>query len=356
MRWLCVSIVVLLGAIAFFFSFRERARAVSPAIARDTSTSSAEPPQPAEHRAARPAPARTSAAPAPESKDEAAACAALCGASCEQVGGKLVCPSHCVRDSDCGANRSCVTVDQAGDDGVRLRRCLGSECSGPGADEECSNGGTCAQVMSAGRSIFRCFKAGALTAGQECGFIDGPKNQLCARGLVCASGICAPPICSSNGDCPKGTVCHEVGGGLGLHQCFPGCAGDSDCGDGRVCLAPATGEDDMRRCMPAAARDTCLAKGCSEGQRCYSDSSQPWDAVASCLTPCQRGGNDCPAQQACVTLDPNSSVCRPTCDPKAANGCADGYVCLNQPEGVAVCQFDWLKSNHEHFPKSKSGG
>ena len=68
-------------------------------------------------------------------------------------------------------------------------------------------------------------------------------DSECGDGRACVAGRCAKAGCQAASDCGTGLECDPSGGGLGSGACFdpsamPGdpCMGDSECGAGATCI------------------------------------------------------------------------------------------------------------------------
>lgn len=96
---------------------------------------------------------------------------------------------------------------------------------------------------------------------------------------------------------------------LGSPACLVGCADDSDCKDGMICLCPSTGGYGV--CEPGACQ---IDANCELGFRCASYSAGCGSGYA-CQTPkdvCVSQA-DCKTSEGCVPGDDGVRVCTPPC-------------------------------------------
>lgn len=124
--------------------------------------------------------------------------------------------------------------------------------------------------------------------------------------------------CAEDADCtdrPHGRcVQPPLGGGIAFCACRYGCANDSDCGDGEVCICAGV-VDGSSRCVPA---------GCSTGDDCES---------GECGISAAYDGCDFTVRTACRTADDmcrTDEFCR---DMAAGDSCeyTNGWGCQFQP-------------------------
>jgi len=237
----------------------------------------------------------------------------------------------------------------------------------------------------------------ARDAGFDAGFDAGPGvpvGEECAEDADCggdggfclsegegfAGGYCSS-VCVTDDECPSGSACIGVGGGMSLcfdvcdpaatdrecrafygcasglgipmPVCIPGCTDDTDCPEGRSCRPTGGGS-----CFnpDAAFGDPCESSiDCADGQRCHSEARRGYpggmcavygcDADANTGCPegahCVSGGRfgrcfpgctvdtDCRSAYSCAAPEthPERLVCTPACT--AHTDCTDGRACIS---------------------------
>ena len=182
----------------------------------------------------------------------------------------------------------------------------------------------------------------ALDAGFDAGFDAGPGIPVgtsctvdtdCGDGAYClsegegfAGGYCTAP-CPTGDECPSGSACVEVGGGmtLCLDSCDPAatereCRSFYGCASGFGIPTPV--------CIPGCTDDTDCAPGRScnpaGGGECYNPAAAPYD-------PCE-GSTDCNDGERCSSEyrrgNPGGMCTAFGCDPMADTGCPDDGHCI----------------------------
>jgi Cys-rich repeat protein len=114
-------------------------------------------------------------------------------------------------------------------------------------DADCPGGSVC--ELSTGceapsQCVVGCHDDSQCQSGESC-------NQVQCFTCPCP-GICEAPTgsCSSDSDCPTGTVCELSTGCTEPSQCVTGCRDDSGCGPGEVC--------DVVQCITCPCPGLCL--------------------------------------------------------------------------------------------------
>jgi hypothetical protein len=278
-------------------------------------------------------------------------CESECAASDGRGGG--FCPAGCSHDADCGPNTLCVFTGS-------FRRCLGSQCSGFGADAECAGRASCAIEAHEEGAIFRCTRAGERKLGEPCGSVRASETALCEIGLSCANGRCLPQSCERNDQCPHGSVCASFAAGLGLKSCSPSCASDADCPDDDLCLTVAEGPFAERECFRHASARTCPAQGCPSGQVCQVRSRRYWRFAAACVIPCSGDDSACPTDSFCGRVEGAAPSlpfrCYPRCHPDDPGSCADGLQCTEKAPGQFTCRSDYEAAERAFFSSPEAIG
>ncbi|HEY3449747.1 MAG TPA: hypothetical protein VGK67_25560 [Myxococcales bacterium] len=283
---------------------------------------------------------------------------------------------ECVKDSDCPAPPSTLCAPAAAfcDRGTCSTRSLPTVWEkDPGACEikehcacqslggpDCIGGWAC----TAGRCNFDCSQPGCQSdlecpSGQNC-FADcqGAKacqagchdSTDCPAGKVCylpmpkcgePVGTCQDaPSCTSDDQCPAGSVCEFSDYGGTQRSCLAGCHQDAQCGDGQVCAILL-----CANCPNCPCYGQCQAKAgcefdteCAAGMVCGTESGR---CDLHCLEGC-RTDKDCRPDQGCAPPPPcmGCGCDHGTCytKPKGCTSdseCAAGQVCapLNDPTG-----------------------
>lgn len=157
---------------------------------------------------------------------------------------------------------------------------------------------------------------------------DCAQDGTCPAGLTCfpdfrcypvgADPDCSPPCYGDEPFCDKTTL-----------RCVA-CLADTDCGDGKVCVAP------VKHCQPGCseAKPACPAgtkcdfslgacRGCITDAECTDSALPRCDAHGQCVK-CVEDRDDCPAGQFC-----NTAGAAPTCSPgcKSSSECQSGQEC-----------------------------
>lgn len=261
-------------------------------------------------------------------------CRQVCGAACiNDDNGRSYCGRRCAGDDDCGADSLCYPTTTG------VARCTPSQCSGVGRDEDCDPGWTCLAVYRVSGATHICAKAGVRKAGESCsgiGHKNSPVDGLCGRGLACKEGVCLPAKCQANADCPNGSRCMDVPGGLTHPQCVPGCERDIDCGEKLKCVEYPAG----RRVCANTTHATCLVSGCAEGSICTVTLPVLAQLHAECTKSCSpERPSDCASNEVCRPAlygEKAQNTCVLTCTP-GEQACPPGKTCVNTGSGPATC-------------------
>jgi hypothetical protein len=263
-------------------------------------------------------------------------CQKSCGSECDIVDGRAHCAAECVEDGQCGEGTICVPAGLDADS-RRIKRCLGSNCSGP-SDQTCGESRTCFAMPRPGGTVYRCEEAGSRAAGEAC---RPAMDQImgCAPGLFCANGTCVPAECHGEDDCPRGTHCYQAGPEGDLRTCMPSCEQDADCPATQRCIDIGL----RRMCIEPELDLGCIASGCADGQVCYVDQAMFWNLHAVCVRACGEGFSACEAGTVCTRglgtgghMVPN--YCARGC--ATSSDCADAETCAFDDGGNRRCIID----------------
>ncbi len=199
---------------------------------------------------------------------------------------------------------TCVDAAVGGDTGPACappgQVCATFPQCGCGADQSCV-----LPLDDKGTGTTECVTAGSSPANASCS-----RNEECAKGLWCRSGICRP-FCSTTTDCASfspSAVCEDsILTGSGKTVVVP---------NGKVCKS---------RCDPLAPATTCPL-----GQSCfvYQDAKGVWSTncigagTGTDTDGCRTGS--CAAGYACTN---RASDCRAYCEVGADGGCPAGASC-----------------------------
>ncbi len=242
-----------------------------------------------------------------------------------------VAPVACKTNADCSGGKVCINDVSNPANGT---------CGACNANWQCSAGTVCK-----GTAGMPCtFLCVGCTVDTDCGGCD-----VCNKG-VCAAPTAG---CASDLDCGAGKYCDKAATGTkagcgGSCKACPVCSQDADCGAGLTCFPPATGfkcgkcgaADDGPPCVSSAdCGDACLV--CGSANKCEK-------AKAGCAkdTDCKTGelcllpadAKACQVKQ-CITAEcTTSDQCKDKGD--GCNDCsgAPKYLC-NVPK-VAKCNAD----------------
>lgn len=196
-----------------------------------------------------------------------------------QCGERVCNRGVCAERQECSANEDCDD-DQVCEDGTCKTACA--------ADEECGGFSVCDEG--------RCF--------QQC-FID-----FMCFGDLCEDGVCVPPQCEEDIDCPEDGASYYCEAGRCVS--FVPCAIDEDCFD------PDYRCSELGRCEE---RPACRADGdCGAAALCLGGLCRPTDV-------CEVDG-DCGADRECV-----AAKCVATAACRFDGDCASDERCL-----VGLCQ------------------
>ncbi len=169
---------------------------------------------------------------------------------------------------------------------------------------------------------------GATLGGEATGWTGGMCTERCSDGLCPAGQVCADlgdglyclPGCVGAADCRLGYVCDDV-----LRSCVPhcdlaGCPTDLTCEEDGTCrydwpeLTPVGG--------PCGQDADCMDAWCLEGQD--SDGPTGWNG-GSCTVPCGPAGL-CPPESGCMVIE-GAGWCLSRCQGPGGVACRDGYIC-----------------------------
>lgn len=241
----------------------------------------------------------------------------VCGARCEQAAdcpveldlecaafGRCAPMGSCLSTGDCDALWDCVRDP---DSDTALGVCARADC-GCGPEATCvADEGVPACVVGSGCSVLEQDCPDGYECDPRLGLCECRDRELCAPrcerdaecvpSQLCRDGVCEPVACSAPDDCPDDSVCGGVPGNLTCFQ--PGSTAEAGLCD--------------------SARD-CRSGYCFAGN--------------SCALFC--GGTvDCPAQQTCQRVDPETFVSElPVCHAGSTlcDSCRDDQYCDNDPE------------------------
>jgi MYXO-CTERM domain-containing protein len=276
------------------------------------------------------------------------------------VAGALVCQGETAgtaeicdgKDNDCNG-----AIDDNVTDGgkacwpgsYQLPPCTATSCPCPATATTC---GECKQ----GATKFEC--QGGTGPTQE--ICDGKDNDCdgaidedaeCPAGAKCIEGSCVLPCGGAEFTCPGGTTCINK-------WCMPDPCTKAKCLPTERCVytpgSPATCVEkcasvtcgQYEKCEPTTGRcvdDTCVSKGCPEGQACVGYACVP--------DPCPK--NLCPSTQFCadgkcydlclnVTCPKGETCSKGKCikSPCAGFPCESNFICKVSATGVPNCEPD----------------
>ncbi len=259
------------------------------------------------------------------------------GEEWSRLGGKLpaddetaICTTYpslnCTQASDCGGCFTCGSEGKCVLKSITFARNLCKPCTKP--DECGSLQDICVRTPDGNRCAQSCDSNGCCPDGYRCSEVGGGLRMCipdagrcapipctsaaeCGPGEQCANGTCTPPTVSITAGvctlCPKGTC--PTGTGCfdidGEKRCLQPCVADNFCPTGYVCgLSNALG----RQCVPEKGFCTCAKDDdCPPTQRCES---------GNCRIP---GGGK--YFDVCTDKKP----------------CAPGYNCLELQNGNKAC-------------------
>jgi hypothetical protein len=288
-----------------------------------------------------------------EPVDSPELCETICGSECVAANGALRCPPRCRRDSDCADGALCIFTRMSDPSRPPARRCLGSECV---AAKDCGPGRTCRPMARTTGAINRCYPTGVRALNESCLGEDPtvPPDALCAPGMHCSMGVCAPDRCSEDHECPKGEKCIKLSG-IDARTCESSCSSDSDCPAEKRCVAGFS----LGTCVDRSVPRTCLEDGCSDGATCVVLSPLAWSFQAVCVTPCSGvGDTGCRSGQVCASSnleDPTKGPfsCKRSCSPGAGGGCPVGWQCEPIAGNRSVCEYDMDAMQNREFLRYK---
>jgi hypothetical protein len=213
-----------------------------------------------------------------------------------------------------------------GDENSELS-CLGGTCENDcTCDNACMDEGECAaeDVCLFQRCALECSQPDGCPAGDTCSFVQnqsgtfvtgcGPENSggapvgtPCVEGGECQSWFCESllaecvAVCSlgegGNASCP-GQYCIEFYFSQGLGLCGTSCAGDADCGAGRVCRLARDSESNLYRpaCFGAVEERADAGEACLANAECNSSNCMtPPNVQSSCVN-----NGDCGQDEYCT--------------------------------------------------------
>lgn len=203
----------------------------------------------------------------------------------------------------CGQNEWCPpgTICYSLPDGSGIG-CYGSNCKSM-RDDSCGPGRSCMLLGPGPRPVYRCAPAGNQPLGAVCSDeYPGPKDRVCAAGLVCWNGKCRAPCnaagaCDGKGRCvavsQRDSVCVE-----------DACESNGDCGADHTCYAPPVEElEKSKTCVRLAklvdGKPSCTMGSCPRGFAC----------------------------DAAIVDGEFRGRCRKTCSEVPAEPCPPGFVC-----------------------------
>jgi uncharacterized protein (TIGR03382 family) len=180
-------------------------------------------------------------------------------------------------------------------------------------------------------------------AFNPCDVLDCSGNTTCQSlnegpsSCVAGCDSSAPTGCGTSSVCSDDTVFSADAG-----ACVAGCTGDSDCGDGGVCLTCE------RICEPAGKPSATIGDACVQSTDCPSGGTcigaaddDGFFPNGYCTQSCTLGADPsstcgCPAGSACDAIGrPRSDVCLQTCTTVGAPCGQSGYVCQPVANGNA---------------------
>jgi hypothetical protein len=269
-------------------------------------------------------------------------------------------------DTDCATAANCQTVQEnctngVDDDGDGLVDCLdtadcGTHASCQTAQENCTNG-----IDDDGDGQIDCNDSDCSTHAscqtsnctENSIFFDSP--QTCQTGYTCGlndqmQATCLPDsafaggtfygACGGNGECPKGSGCFNIDGGM----CAPYCSDTHlDCPTGGACYYGIEGSDTLGLCGPTDNCDPVAGTGCTTaGDGCFfvgvSDAGLcDVNGTSATGAACSAWGQ-CAAGNICANIG-QGNQCIKLC--RGAGDCAAGSCqSVGQnglPAGVGIC-------------------
>ena len=349
MRRVVLAVVVVAIALALLCRRRVAPEVIqAPAVPSNPAAAASSRPAPAAAPSSAPGTPSARRVPAPPpnapTHQTREACEATCDTACT---GALTdawrCPARCTSDDTCTEDELCMITTRRRDGG-RVRRCLGSECSGQGVDQGCGPDRRCEPRGNPSGAIFRCVDTGRRGFGEACQNEASSPEETCAGQLLCTPGGCLPP-CTSDRDCAgaPALLCGKIDGPEEAGLCFPHCGKDGDCPAGHRCAELPHGHALCVRPENAG----CSLAGCPAGETCLVVSSRLGDIRSQCVRHCR--WNDpasCGTGEVCATMVPlEPPVCmascardgdctgRATCTRVDASG-GEARACALLPEGI----------------------
>ena len=226
-------------------------------------------------------------------------CRSRCGPEQACEPGELCINARCRLRPDCSQQAPCpsATPLRRPEDCVCVA-CLNDADCEPGRDEACLNN-QCIYCPVQGVDAAVCAGLG-LPHRQSCCtgcVLDSDCQQ--ARGERCERGRCVDMLqlsCSTDGDCPAGTLCD--GSRCSATSSLAPCARQQDCPQGQSCSSDGRCREEPSRCQG----------GCPTPSRCVAEPADTRGACVGCAAACDT--LSCPSGQRCDKPDPGQDgVC-----------------------------------------------
>ena len=205
----------------------------------------------------------------------------------------------------------------------------GSEAGGAGG----AGGADAAAVAGAGGgSVGGNGRAGNSDGGDAGGFdcTGFSAGTVCGAGTCSGAAIVGRYVCDGSGNCVPGpsVACAPFSCSPQTNRCLAGCAGDTDCWPGWVCLAGACSLRSIGN--PCTLNTECVSGFCVDGVCCNNACN---GACRSCAFPSALG--NCTAVWA-GAVDPHGFCVAMPVETCGRNGSCDGVGgCANYPAGTA---------------------
>jgi hypothetical protein len=188
-------------------------------------------------------------------------------------------------------------------------------------------------VGAACMSANECGTGGGFCIEEGDGFPDGYCSETCMGG----------PMSS----CPGDSHCRRIGQGMGSAICLDGCADNSECRTGYICLQIGINTD--RVCWPLEegsmnpnglpVGDACTQdQDCNSGLSCLDPPGPGWDDGYCTKQFCDVQNNPCPSGSLCYNFPGLFSLCLNECPSGGSQStCRPGYYCLGPTGSPGVC-------------------
>jgi len=276
-----------------------------------------------------------------------------CGAF---VCGATQCLGDCQADGDCADGNFCsagVCIAKRtaagscnGDNQCASGFCTDGVCCDVACDGQCEacdaegSEGTCSPVVGAPHNARPACAADGSACDGTCDGLDGasctyPSTDTSCRAASCADGVAvAEAICNGAGKCPEeiDVACGDYV--CGETSCLGDCGADSDCSEGKYCLAGI--------CAPVetlgescSASNECASGYCVDGICCDTSCEgqcEACDASGSLGVCAPVAGDPHGAREACAS---DATVCGGTCGGEERNACT--YPALETECRAASC-------------------